>query len=172
MRVRRLANAFFAFLFSTAPGGDDWPQWRGPNRDGLSRETDLLPSWPAGGPPIVWKATGLGAGYSTVTVDGGRIFTLGAARDIEYLVALDARTGKEIWRARIGRRYENNRGDGPRGAPTVAGSRVWAPGGKGTLAAADAPAGKLVWHVTLRERFSAGNISWGKECRPRWSPYH
>src|SRR3989304_4567620 len=97
MRVRRLANAFFAFLFSTAPGGDDWPQWRGPNRDGLSRETDLLSSWPAGGPPIVWKATGLGAGYSTVTVDGGRIFTLGAARDIEYRCAVDARTGRELW---------------------------------------------------------------------------
>src|SRR3990172_9592957 len=161
MRVMRLANAFFAFLFSTAPGGDDWPQWRGPNRDGLSRETDLLSSWPAGGPPIVWKATGLGAGYSTVTVDGGRIFTLGAARDIEYLIALDARTGKELWRTRIGRRYENNRGDGPRGAPTVDGARVYALGGNGDLASVEAATGKVVWHVSLLWRFSAGNIGWG-----------
>ena len=157
----RLANAFFAFVFSTAPGGDDWPQWRGPNRDGLSRETGLLSSWPAGGPAIVWKATGLGAGYSTVTVDGGRIFTLGAARDIEYLVALDARTGKELWRTRIGRRYENNRGDGPRGAPTVDGARVYALGGNGDLACVEAATGKVVWHVNLLSRFSAGNIGWG-----------
>jgi len=155
------AAALFAFLISTAPGGDDWPQWRGPNRDGLSRETGLLPSWPEGGPPLVWKATGLGAGYSTVTVDGGRIFTLGAARDIEYLIALDTRTGKELWRTRIGRRYENNRGDGPRGAPTVEGARVYALGGNGDLACVEAATGKVVWQVNLLERFSAGNIGWG-----------
>jgi len=157
----QLASALFAFLISTAPGGDDWPQWRGPNRDGLSRETGLLSNWPAGGPPLVWKATGLGAGYSTVTVDGGRIFTLGAARDIEYLIALDARTGKELWRTRLGRRYENNRGDGPRGAPTVEGARVYALGGNGDLACVEAATGKVVWHVNLLSRFSAGNIGWG-----------
>jgi len=157
----RLANTLFAFLISTAPGGEDWPQWRGPNRDGLSRETGLLSSWPAGGPPLVWKATGLGAGYSTVTVDGGRVFTLGTGRDIEYLIALDARTGKELWRARIGRRYENNRGDGPRGAPTVDGARVYALGGNGDLACVEAATGKVVWHVNLLSRFSAGNIGWG-----------
>jgi len=156
-----LASILFAFLTATVPGVDDWPQWRGPNRDGLSRETGLLPSWPAGGPPLVWKATGLGAGYSTVTVDGGRIFTLGAARDIEYLIALDVRSGKELWRTRIGRRYENNRGDGPRGAPTVDGARVYALGGNGDLACVEAATGKVVWHVNLLERFSAGNIGWG-----------
>jgi outer membrane protein assembly factor BamB len=151
----------FVFLISIAAYGDDWPQWRGPNRDGLSLETGLLPSWPAGGPPLVWTATGLGAGYSTVTIDGGRIFTLGAARDVEYLIALDARTGKELWRTRLGRRYENNRGDGPRGAPTVDGARVYALGGSGDLASVEAATGKVIWHVNLLSRFSAGNISWG-----------
>jgi outer membrane protein assembly factor BamB len=151
----------FVFLISIAAYGDDWPQWRGPNRDGLSLETGLLPSWPAGGPPLVWKATGLGAGYSTVTIDGGRMFTLGAARDVEYLIALDARTGKELWRTRLGRRYENNRGDGPRGAPTVDGARVYALGGSGDLASVEAATGKVIWHVNLLSRFSAGNISWG-----------
>jgi outer membrane protein assembly factor BamB len=155
-----VANALLVLLISAAPV-EDWPQWRGPNRDGLSRETGLLPSWPAGGPTLVWKATGLGAGYSTVAVDRGRIFTLGATSEIEYLIALDARAGKEIWRTRIGRRYENNRGDGPRGAPTVDGGRVYALGGNGDLVAADAATGKGVWQVNLLERFSAGNISWG-----------
>ena len=160
MRVMQLASTLFAFLISTAPG-DDWPQWRGPNRDGHSLETGLLSSWPAGGPTLVWKAAGLGNGYSTVSIDDGRIFTLGAVRDIEYLVALDARTGKELWRARIGRRYENNRGDGPRGAPTVDGTRVYALGGNGDLACVEAATGKVVWHVNLLSRFSAGNIGWG-----------
>ncbi len=155
-----LASAVLAFLLSSA-GAEDWPQWRGPNRDGLSRETGLAPAWPAGGPPLLWKAAGLGTGYSTVAVDGGRIFTLGAARDIEYLIALEAGAGKEIWRTRIGRRYENNRGDGPRGAPTVDGTRVYALGGNGDLVSVEAATGKVVWHVNLLERFSAGNISWG-----------
>ncbi|HEY7697920.1 MAG TPA: PQQ-binding-like beta-propeller repeat protein, partial [Vicinamibacteria bacterium] len=141
-----LASALFAFLISIA-SGNDWPQWRGPNRDGLSRETDLLPSWPSGGPPLVWKASGLGTGYSTVTVAGGRIFTLGATRDLEYVLALDERTGKELWRTRIGRRYENSRGDGPRGAPTVDGARIYVLGGNGDLACVEASTGKVVWHV-------------------------
>jgi len=158
--MRHLAP-LLVFLMSIAAYGEDWPQWRGPNRDGLSLETGLLPNWPAGGPPLVWKATGLGAGYSTVTIDDGRIFTLGAARDVEYLIALDARTGKEIWRTRLGRRYENNRGDGPRGAPTVDGARVYALGGSGDLASVEAATGKVVWQVNLLSRFSAGNISWG-----------
>jgi outer membrane protein assembly factor BamB len=157
----RLATAFLSLLISSAPGADDWPQWRGPNRDGLSRETGLLQSWPADGPPLVWKAAGLGNGYSTVTVHQGRIFTLGAARDIEYLIALDTGTGKELWRTRIGRRYENSRGDGPRGAPTVDGTRVYALGGNGDLASVEAATGKTVWHVNLLSRFSAGNIGWG-----------
>ncbi len=157
----RLASALFALLISSASGSDDWPQWRGPNRDGLSLETGLLQSWPAGGPPLVWKAAGLGNGYSTVTVHQGRIFTLGAAKDIEYLIALDAGTGKELWRTRVGRRYENNRGDGPRGAPTVDGGRVYALGGNGDLASVDAATGKTIWHVNLLSRFSAGNIGWG-----------
>jgi outer membrane protein assembly factor BamB len=120
-----------------------------------------LPSWPSGGPPRVWKASGLGTGYSTVTVADGRIFTLGATRDLEYVLALDERTGKELWRTRIGGRYENSRGDGPRGAPTVDGARVYALGGNGDLACVEASTGKVVWHVNLLSRFSAGNISWG-----------
>ena len=156
----RLASVLFAFLISTNPG-DDWPQWRGPQRDGLSRETGLLSSWPPGGPPLVWKASGLGAGYSTVTVQGGRIFTLGSAGDIEYLIAIDARTGKEVWRTRIGRRFQNDRGDGPRGAPTVDGTRVYALGGNGDLACVEAATGTVVWHVNLLSRFSAGTLGWG-----------
>ncbi|HSF15729.1 MAG TPA: PQQ-binding-like beta-propeller repeat protein [Vicinamibacteria bacterium] len=141
--------------------GEDWPQWRGPNRDGLSRETGLVSAWPQAGPPLVWTARGLGTGYSTVTVSGARIFTLGASRDREFVIALDERTGKELWRARNGPRYQNNRGDGPRGAPTVDGDRLYALGGEGDLSSIDVASGKVLWHVNLLERFRAGNISWG-----------
>jgi outer membrane protein assembly factor BamB len=146
---------------SFANRADDWPQWRGPNRDGRSLETGLRTEWPAGGPPLAWKAGGLGSGYSTVAVHGGRIFTQGASKDAEYVIALDARSGKELWRARSGRRYRNNRGDGPRGVPTVDGSRLYALGGNGDLSCLDAATGKIVWHVNLLERFGASNISWG-----------
>jgi outer membrane protein assembly factor BamB len=154
----------FTLLFSLATSAiasDDWPQWRGPNRDGRSLETGLSTAWSQGGPPLVWKAGGLGSGYSTVAVHGGRIFTLGASKDAEYVIALDARSGKELWRARNGRRYRNNRGDGPRGVPTVDGNRLYALGGSGDLSCLDAATGKVVWHVNLLERFGASNISWG-----------
>src|SRR5437899_134650 len=62
----------------------DWPQFRGPNRDGVSTETGLLKDWPAGGPRLVWKTTGLGKGYSTVAIAGGRIYTLGAEKDSTF----------------------------------------------------------------------------------------
>ena len=70
------ASVVVAQAVPLAPGGD-WPQWRGPKRDGVSIETGLLPSWPASGPPRVWSANGLGRGFSSVSVAAGRIFTMG-----------------------------------------------------------------------------------------------
>ena len=76
---------------------DDWPQWRGPNRDGRSAETGLLKAWPAGGPPLAWRATGAGEGYSSFAASQGRLFTLGARGDTEYVIAFDAASGKRLW---------------------------------------------------------------------------
>jgi outer membrane protein assembly factor BamB len=78
-----------------------------------------------------------------------------------FIVALDKTSGKELWRTTIGKEYENNRGDGPRGAPTIDGGRVYALGGNGDLVAAEAATGKVAWQVNLLERFSASNIGWG-----------
>src|SRR5688500_16837383 len=75
----------------------DWPQWRGPRRDGVSAETGLLKDWPASGPPRAWTATGAGEGYSSFAVANGRAFTLGARGDSEYVIAFDAATGKRLW---------------------------------------------------------------------------
>src|SRR5437773_11053886 len=81
----------------------DWPQWRGPNRDGVSTETGLLKEWPASGPPLAWKGTGLGNGYSTVAVVGNRIVTIGEGSDSSFVIALDASDGKQIWTAKLGK---------------------------------------------------------------------
>ena len=161
MRTLTAFVVITAASVSTSLATEDWPQWRGSNRDGISRETGLLQQWPPGGPRAVWKATGLGSGYSTVTIADGRIFTLGAERDAEYVIARDVASGKELWRARSGRRYRNGRGDGPRGAPTVDGNRVYALGGNGDLTVLDVVSGKHVWSINVLEAFDGRNTSWG-----------
>ena len=145
---------------------EDWPQWRGPNRDGKSAETGLLKDWPAGGPPLAWRATGAGEGYSSFAVSNGRLYTLGANRGTEYLVAYDAASGKRLWEAANGRRFENDRGSGPRATPTVDGDKVYAFGASGDLSAFDAASGKPVWKVNVLSKFGGSNIQWGLSESP------
>ncbi|MCL4845321.1 MAG: PQQ-binding-like beta-propeller repeat protein [Acidobacteria bacterium] len=146
--------------------GLDWPQWRGPVRDGVSRETGLLPAWPDGGPPEVWRATGVGAGYSSMAIAGGRLYTLGARGDTESLIVLDAATGRKVWEAANGRRFRNDRGDGPRSTPTVDGTRVFVLGSSGDLSAFDAGSGARVWSVNVLREFGGTNANWGLSESP------
>src|SRR4051812_40208398 len=102
-------------LFLAAPAlAGDWPQWRGPNRDAVSTETGLLAEWPDKGPPLLWEAKGLGGGFSSVAVAGGKVFTIGARRTKDdpkggtHLICLDAGAGKELWSARVSDRGEPN----------------------------------------------------------------
>jgi len=144
-----------------AQANANWPQWRGPNRDGISKETGLLKQWPAEGPPLVWKATGAGRGYSSFSISNGKLYTLGLRGDREFVVAFDVATGKEAWATPHGSAFHNDRGDGPRGTPTVDGDRVYALGGNGDLSALDAKTGKLVWTKNVLEAFGGSNITWG-----------
>ena len=152
-----LALAQHVLAQSTA----DWPQWRGPNRDGISKETGLLQQWPAEGPPLVWKASGAGSGYSSFSVANGKLYTMGVRGEREYVVAFDVATGKEAWSTPHGRAFRNDRGDGPRGTPTVDGDRVYALGGSGDLTALDARTGKIVWTKNVLREFGGSNITWG-----------
>ena len=145
---------------------DDWPQWRGPNRDGKSAETGLLKGWPASGPPLAWRATGAGDGYSSFSVANGRLYTLGARGDTEYLIAYDVASGKRLWEAANGRRFDNDRGGGPRGTPTVDGDRVYAFGASGDLTVVDAASGKSIWKVNVLSKFGGSNIQWGLSESP------
>ena len=105
MRVFILAFAVACVLASVLSEGSaqvpskpgDWPQWRGPNRDGISLDTGLLKEWPADGPPVVWQVDSVGVGYSSIAVKDGRIFTKGDLNGVEHIIALDAKDGKTLW---------------------------------------------------------------------------
>ena len=143
--------------------GTDWPQWRGPNRDDISTETGLLKQWPAGGPPVAWKMTGLGAGYSGVSVDHSRIFTMGERGDSSLLFALDEASGKILWFTKLGKSGGPGWGGfaGPRGTPTVDGDRVYAFGHYGDLVCAEVATGKVLWRKNFVADFGGEVPEWG-----------
>jgi outer membrane protein assembly factor BamB len=141
----------------------DWPCWRGPQHDGISRETGLLKTWPAAGPPVIWKAA-LSGGYSGIAVAQGRLFTHTAKNKKEEIVlCLDAATGKELWRYRYACDYDRvitlreNFDHGPRATPAVDGNRVYTIGTTGIVLCLDAPSGKKIWEGDLLQM--AGGVS-------------
>ena len=165
MKFRYLFVATALLLSVTAAAlaqsAANWPQWRGPNRDGISKETGLLKQWPAEGPPLAWKATGAGRGYSSFSLSNGKLYTMGLRGDREFVIAFDVASGKEAWATAHGSAFRNDRGDGPRGTPTVDGDRVYALGGNGDLSALDARTGKIVWSKNILQEFGGSNIVWG-----------
>src|SRR5262245_8693134 len=104
----------------------DWPQWRGPNRDDLSKESGLLKTWPADGPKQLWCYTNAGNSYSGPAIVGNKLYTMGTRDGAEIVLALDAGTGKELWTAPIGEILQNDWGNGPRGTPTVDNGHIFA----------------------------------------------
>jgi outer membrane protein assembly factor BamB len=143
------------------PQSVDWYQWRGPNRDGRSAETGLLKTWPAQGPPLAWRATGAGIGYSSFSASGGRLYTLGSRASSEFILAIDAATGKRVWDTTHGSLFSNDRGDGPRGTPTVDGERLYALGGNGDLTCLEAKTGRILWSKNLLRDFRGSHPYWG-----------
>lgn len=139
----------------------DWPQWRGVNRDGISQETGLLKSWPEGGPKQIWKATGLGEGFSSFAVVQGKIFTQGQRENQEYVMALDVATGKKLWETAAGSPFRERRGHGPRGTPTVDGDVLYALSADGTLVCLRVANGQKVWGYNIVDKFKGGVPHWG-----------
>ena len=145
---------------------DDWPQWRGKNRDGIATETGLLKTWPAAGPPLAWKTAGAGEGYSSFSAAHGRLYTMGARGGTEYVMAFDAATGKKLWERESGRRFSNDQGDGPRATPVVDGTQLYSLGASGDLTSIDSATGKVAWTVNVLQKFGASNIRWGLSESP------
>jgi outer membrane protein assembly factor BamB len=128
----------------------DWPQWRGPDRDGISKETGLLKTWPKTGPDLAWTYQGGGTGYSAPAVVGGKIYLPGARDGTEYLLALDDQ-GKELWAAKIGPMYDfkgNAWSGGPNSTPSVDGDLIIVAGSQGIVLCVD-KTGKEVWRKDL-----------------------
>ena len=153
-------------LLVSVAAAADWPDWRGPERDGISPETGLLAKWPAAGPPLAWTATGLGSGFASFSISNGMAFTQGQRDGRQYVIALDEATGRKRWELAHGAAYGNNRGDGPRGTPTVDGDRVFALAADGSLICVNASDGRKIWATNLLQRFGGSNIQWGLSETP------
>ena len=138
----------------------DWPNWRGPEHSDVSTETGLLKEWPKDGPTRVWLNEDVGLGYSGVSTSAGKLFTMGARGDDEYLICLNADSGSELWAVKLGSVLDNNWGNGPRGTPAVDGNRVYGLSGNGVLVCAQVDNGQEVWRKTMSE-LNGAKPNWG-----------
>ncbi|MBL8826590.1 MAG: PQQ-like beta-propeller repeat protein [Planctomycetaceae bacterium] len=152
-------------LIGSPVKGEDWPQFLGPLRNGISQEKNLLDAWPDGGLPEVWRVDG-GIGMSGVVVAGGRLVTLWQDDDHQQVVALAADTGKRLWQTPIAPAFRNSMGNGPRATPTIDGPHVFAYTGEGVLAAVQLADGKLVWKREVLDDLDANQADYGMACSP------
>jgi outer membrane protein assembly factor BamB len=141
----------------------DWPQWRGPHRDGISLDKGLLQEWPKDGPPMRWKRTDIGSGYSTPVVAGGKVYVQTTAGKEEFALCLDEKTGKDVWKTPIGA-VGVNRGlpyPGTRSSPTVDGDRLYCLASAGELVCLGTD-GKPKWKKDLVKDFG-GTVGTDKQ---------
>jgi outer membrane protein assembly factor BamB len=150
-----------------SPRDVDWPCWRGANRDNITKESGLLDQWRGEGPPLAWTASNLGRGFSSVSIAGGRIFTMGDRQDRQFVIALDLATGKQLWSTPIGDAWEPSGYAGPRCTPTVDGAYVYVLGPHGDLVCLTADNGKEVWRHSMQRDFGGRMHSgWGYSESP------
>src|SRR5438309_7593324 len=170
MRCNRVMVFCFCLVILATPsqaraqlkaGPGDWPGWRGADRTGVSAETGLLKEWPADGPKLLWKATGLGNGFSTPSVAAGRIYLMGSKDGEEFTLALDVKDGKQLWATKIGPVGKEGPPSypGPRSTPTVDGERIYVIGSDGDLACLDLE-GKVIWHKNLGKDLDGTRGRW------------
>jgi outer membrane protein assembly factor BamB len=160
--LRRLAGLALLIAgpaFAADPGAFDWPQWRGPDRTGLSKETGLLKSWPEKGPTEAWRITGLGDGYSTPSVSAGRIYVMGTKEGEEYVICLDEKDGARIWEAKVGQK-EKVGYSGPRSTPTINEGFAYSVASDGTLACVEIGKGEVKWQKNYMKDFGGKHGYW------------
>jgi outer membrane protein assembly factor BamB len=146
---------------AAAPDRHDWPQWQGPNRNGLSSETGLLQQWPSSGPPKLWSVTGLGGGYGSLAIVGDRVFVQGLRAGQQSVVNVLAREdGAGVWSKALGSAGSNDRGPGPRGTPTIDGDRMYVLTERGDLWCLKTANGEEIWTRNILRDFGARQIPW------------
>jgi outer membrane protein assembly factor BamB len=166
MSIRSIAPGLscallLAVLSNVQAADGPWPQWRGPNRDDLSKETGLLQELPEGGPPRLWLFENCGAGYSGPAIVGDRLYILGARDGNDLLLCIDVNTGKELWASEpLGSMLENDWGDGPRSTPTVDGENIYVMASEGNVVCLKTADGSIVWKKAMQDL--GGKIpAWG-----------
>lgn len=150
-------------LSGVAAVTNDWPQWRGPKRDGHSAETGLLKEWPKDGPTLLWQVSDLGRGYSTPAVAGGRLYVMTNAGLDEFVTARDAVNGRPLWSTRIGKVGNPDQQPnypGARSTPTIDGTALYALGSDGDLVCLETATGSVRWQKSLRAEFAGQPGTW------------
>jgi outer membrane protein assembly factor BamB len=155
MNLRHVLPAFAVLLLGLFCHAADWPQFRGPNRDDLSKETGLLKEWPKDGPPLEWQAKDLGSGFSSLSVVGDRIYTLGNKDKVSKVIALEHDSGKPVWSAEVG-----TAGGNLGCTPTVDGEHIYALGQEGDLVCLKVKDGERVWRRNLLKEFGGVYGGW------------
>jgi len=149
---------------------NDWPQWRGPQRNGISAETGLLKEWPKDGPSLAWKATDAGTGYATPSVVCDRLYLLGNdGLENESIRAMSVADGKRIWATRlgnVGQPKQQPNFPGARSTPTIIGDLAYALGSDGDLACVETGTGKIRWQKNLRSDFGGKPGTWAYSESP------
>jgi outer membrane protein assembly factor BamB len=147
-----------------AASASDWPQWRGPERNGISQEGGLLKQWPVGGPKLLWQMNDIGDGYSTPSVVGNRIYLMGnRGMENEFVQALSTEGGKPIWTTRVGNVGNPNQNPPypkARSTPTVEGDSIYVLGSDGDLACLETKSGKIKWQKSLHKEFDGKPGEW------------
>ena len=161
---------------------DDWPQWLGPRRDSVWRETGIVKKFPAGGPKVLWRVR-IGPGYTGPAVEGERVYLMdrqaasrentpgnafarGVIPGTERVFCLNAKTGALVWEHRYDCTYTMSYSTGPRCTPVVSGGKVWALGAEGNLHCLDAQTGKVIWSRDFKTHFHARTPMWGFAGHP------
>jgi outer membrane protein assembly factor BamB len=159
MATRTITCVGAVLLSLTVLHAADWPQWQGPDRTRVSKETGLLKQWPAAGPALVWTATGIGGGYGSMAVAGDRVFVQGARGRNSVVIALNRADGKEVWSKALGAAQADDRGPGPRGTPTVDGDRLYVLSENGDLLCVKID-GTAVWQRNILRDFRGRQPNW------------
>lgn len=172
----RLFRTFFAVISVAAvsgwlsiASGNDWPQWQGPDRNAISKETGLLQEWPKAGPPVAWRIPGLGGGDGAPAIAEGRILVMGTLGDEEVVWALSEKDGSDLWMRSLGpifRQRMPQSQEGPGCTPTVDGDRLYVLGMDGKLACLQVKDGKVVWQRSLTKDFGGLVPAWSYRESP------
>src|SRR5438132_58892 len=178
---RWIGLVIWACTGTSAGRADDWPQWFGPQRDGVWRESGLIEKFPAGGPKVLWR-TPIGGGYAGPAVAAGKVYVTdrvlpaGASnpesgfkvvrtKGRERILCLDEKTGQLVWKHEYDCPYQVQYPAGPRTTPVVHGDRVWTLGAMGDLICLDT-AGKLIWSKNLAKEYDVDPPRWGFSAHP------